>query len=43
LNLSYVSQRCSSNPWEKVAMAGFALMNLDGGKNLAMNFSSTSS
>jgi len=28
---------------KKVAMADFALMNLDGGKNLAMNFSFTSS
>jgi len=42
LNLSHVSQRGSSKPWEKVAMADFALMNLDGGKNLAMNCSSTS-
>ena len=38
LNLSYVSQRGSLDFWEKVAMTDFALMNLDGGKNLAMNF-----
>ena len=35
--------RGSSDPWEKVTMVDFALINLDGGKNLAMNFSSTSS
>jgi len=43
LTLSHVSQRGLSDPWEKVTMEDFALMNLEGGKKLAMNFSSTSS
>jgi len=38
LNLTHVSQRGSLDPWEKVAMVDIALMNLDGGNTLVINF-----